>query len=190
MKAEFFGTLDASHIEGKWWRILNPGIAFYSEIYDITIYVPPGFVTDFASVPRWPFTYWLAGGTGNWEACIHDLPYRYGLISRWQSDVIFWEAGQLRIKMREKQTLLLNTGRQIRTHGMTLFVVTMGFFSFKSAPGCLDYRKKNLCKKLQRECNDECPNYYPLWESCVMKGYHPDIIEHHQRFKGLYDCSK
>lgn len=39
------------------------------------ICVPPGYVTDFASVPRIPFIYWLFGGLGDREAVLHDFLY-------------------------------------------------------------------------------------------------------------------
>lgn len=35
--------------------------------------VPTGYITDYASVPRWPFAYWLAGDSGHASATIHDF---------------------------------------------------------------------------------------------------------------------
>lgn len=40
-----------------------------------TIEVPAGFETDFASVPRLPFIYWIFGGMGDEEAVLHDWLY-------------------------------------------------------------------------------------------------------------------
>lgn len=40
--------------------------------------VPQGFETDFASVPRLPFTYLLAGNTSHEAAVIHDWMYADG----------------------------------------------------------------------------------------------------------------
>ena len=39
------------------------------------IVVPEGFITDFASVPRVPIAYLVAGGLGNSAACLHDFLY-------------------------------------------------------------------------------------------------------------------
>lgn len=39
------------------------------------IIVPEGFITDFASIPRWPIIYWLFGGLGNKDATLHDWLY-------------------------------------------------------------------------------------------------------------------
>lgn len=39
------------------------------------IFVPKGFRTDYASVPRLPIIYTLLGNLGNSAACIHDYLY-------------------------------------------------------------------------------------------------------------------
>lgn len=39
------------------------------------IAVPPGYVTDFASVPRLPIVYWIFGGIGDKEGVMHDFLY-------------------------------------------------------------------------------------------------------------------
>ncbi len=39
------------------------------------IVVPKGFQTDFASVPRIPFAFWLFGAIGDEAACLHDYLY-------------------------------------------------------------------------------------------------------------------
>lgn len=48
-------------------------------IYESTtiglILVPPGYVTDFASVPRLPLIYFLFGGQSDEEATLHDYLY-------------------------------------------------------------------------------------------------------------------
>jgi len=38
--------------------------------------VPAGFVTDFASVPRAPIAFWLAGDTAHASAVVHDYLVR------------------------------------------------------------------------------------------------------------------
>jgi hypothetical protein len=176
MNARFFGTLDAQSIEGKWWRLLSP-LGFYSARYDVTLCAPAGFVTDFASVPRIPFAYLLTGNTGHWEAVIHDLPYRFGNFPRLKTDMVFNEAGHVRSAMREDQAPVVRAGRWIRTTGMTAVVLALGRGSFRAKPGCLDDRQP--CNQVCRIDAEKCGRYYPAWRSCVMPGYHPEILKLH-----------
>lgn len=58
------------------------------------IRVPAGFTTDFASVPRLPFAWLIAGGVGNRAAVIHDYLYRTTphTHTRAQADDVFYDA--------------------------------------------------------------------------------------------------
>lgn len=56
------------------WR-LQTDLAYLSELYGMIV-VPAGFETDFASVPRVPIAWWLAGGTADASAVIHDYLVR------------------------------------------------------------------------------------------------------------------
>lgn len=56
------------------WR-LQTDLAYLSELYGMIV-VDAGFETDFASVPRVPFAFWLAGGTAEASAVIHDYLVR------------------------------------------------------------------------------------------------------------------
>ena len=56
------------------------------------ITVPAGFTTDFASVPRLPFAYWLAGNTAPRPANVHDWLYQTKALTRRQADAVFYEA--------------------------------------------------------------------------------------------------
>ncbi|WP_394779081.1 DUF1353 domain-containing protein [Undibacterium sp.] len=58
------------------WRITAPFI-YQSDILGATITVEPGFLTDFASVPRVPFAYWLLGDTSHMAAVIHDWLFHH-----------------------------------------------------------------------------------------------------------------
>jgi hypothetical protein len=176
LNSKFIGNLDARHLEGKWWMLLEP-FAYYSAKFDITICAPAGFVTDFSSVPRWPIIYWFAGGTGNQESVPHDVGYRW-FNERWMFDYMFFEGGQVRSTLRTNQNNLYKIGRFIRTTGMSCGVVIGGFTSLSNLPGCLDYRHKDICKKENRIC-EECDNYYPAWIFCKMTGYQPDILKLH-----------
>lgn len=57
------------------WR-LERRLVFVSRVYG-RINVPPGFETDFASVPRLPFAYWLTGDTAHKSAVVHDFLCRH-----------------------------------------------------------------------------------------------------------------
>lgn len=52
------------------WR-LREDLVYLSEQIGMLI-VPAGFETDFSSVPRMPFAYWLAGDTAHASAVVHD----------------------------------------------------------------------------------------------------------------------
>jgi len=58
----------------------------------ISVTVPAGFVTDFASVPRIPLAYLLTGDTVHAAAVVHDYLYQTHLCSRAEADEIFYEA--------------------------------------------------------------------------------------------------
>jgi hypothetical protein len=176
MESQFYGSLQADHIEGKWWRLSAP-LAFYSERYDITICAPAGLVTDFASVPRLPMAYMFAGGTGHWEAVIHDLMYRFGRPCRSSADQIFFESGRVRSGMRHRQGWVYRAGRWLRSSLMTGAVSLLGGINYEPVPGCLDYRHKDRCG---RECKG-CRRFYPDWKGCVCPGCDPGVLERHRR---------
>lgn len=58
-----------------------------------TYLVPKGFVTDFASVPRLPVVYLLAGNTAHAAAVVHDYLYQTHLTrSKPKADLVFLDA--------------------------------------------------------------------------------------------------
>ena len=73
-------------------RVLLAPLAFSSNLLDRLVIVPEGFVTDFASVPRAPLTYWLFGGIGDEAAVVHDFLYEKGLVPRELADQVYGEA--------------------------------------------------------------------------------------------------
>jgi hypothetical protein len=76
---------------GEW--VLTRPLVYESDVLDARITVPQGFRTDFASVPRLPFVYWLYGGDFCDEAAtIHDFLYSRGAVTRAQADAVFREA--------------------------------------------------------------------------------------------------
>lgn len=73
------------------WR-LNAPLVYYSERLRREITVPKGFLTDFASVPRLPLVYLLAGGEADRAALVHDWLYHSHEVSRANADAILDEA--------------------------------------------------------------------------------------------------
>jgi hypothetical protein len=62
---------------------------------DVTITVPEGFYTDFASVPRIPLVYVACGNMAHEAAVIHDYLYRVDsipVVSKDTADRIFFDA--------------------------------------------------------------------------------------------------
>ena len=76
------------------WR-LRTELAYNSQIHGLII-VPAGYVTDFASVPRLPFAYWLTGDTAHASAVVHDylcsVEYQLCKISWARAAAVFREA--------------------------------------------------------------------------------------------------
>lgn len=91
MKSEFRSELRTEFVDDCDDRLTAP-LVFYSESLDREITVPAGFETDYASVPRLPFAYWLAGGTARKAAVVHDWLYRRGGSTRAEADTVFREA--------------------------------------------------------------------------------------------------
>lgn len=73
------------------WRLTEP-LIYQSDVLGKTITVPAGFVTDFASVPRLPVAYLLAGGEANEAAVIHDYLYHSHDVPRADADAVLEEA--------------------------------------------------------------------------------------------------
>lgn len=72
------------------WKLLGP-LVFLSDIAG-QIAVPAGFVTDFASVPRLPLAFMLAGDTAHKAAVVHDWLYTTHQVDRATADQVFHEA--------------------------------------------------------------------------------------------------
>lgn len=73
------------------WVLLAP-LVYQSDILGRAITAPAGMVTDFASVPRIPVAYLLAGNCGHAAAVIHDLLYTTHEVERDVADAVFREA--------------------------------------------------------------------------------------------------
>ncbi len=91
MTPRFQAPLQVEQLSDSNWR-LTQDLVFESAVLGRNIVVPKGFVTDFASVPRLPFAYLVAGGHAEAPAVIHDYLYRRGGSTRAQADAVFREA--------------------------------------------------------------------------------------------------
>jgi hypothetical protein len=94
MKSAFLSPLCVEQIseDGNGiWQLRDP-LRYASALLNGIISAEKGFVTDFASVPRLPFAWMLAGGVANRAAVIHDLLYQCGNVAREVADSVFLEA--------------------------------------------------------------------------------------------------
>jgi hypothetical protein len=72
------------------WELIDP-LLFESEQFGDVV-VPATFRTNFASVPRLPLVFLLAGDRAHKEAALHDAEYTLHRLTREQADALFLEA--------------------------------------------------------------------------------------------------
>jgi hypothetical protein len=96
--AEFLTPLETECIDDQaaggrgFWKILQP-FQYQSDILGKTITVEPGFLTDYASVPRVPILYDLLGDTAHKAAVIHDwLFHNHSVCDEQTANDVFKEA--------------------------------------------------------------------------------------------------
>lgn len=74
------------------WRFDKP-FRYSSDILGTTITIEPGFLTDYASVPRVPFAYWLFGDSAHAASALHDwLYHHHEVCSEQTANEVFLEA--------------------------------------------------------------------------------------------------
>lgn len=86
----FLTDLDARVITDDRAVLLAP-LIYKSDLIGL-VSVPAGFVTDWASVPRLPFAYMVAGGYAKAPAVVHDYLYDSKICTRAEADAVFNEA--------------------------------------------------------------------------------------------------
>ena len=90
--AKFQTPLEVTRRPDGRWVLLSP-LVYHSDLREIGgVHVPTGFDTDFASVPRLPFMFWLLGDRGHPAAVVHDYLYRKAIVTRSVADAVFYEA--------------------------------------------------------------------------------------------------
>jgi hypothetical protein len=100
MTSDFLTNLNATLISGDQIWELNAPLIYYSELFG-RVYIPAGFQTDLASVPRVPIIYQIWGGRSHHEAVVHDFCYRIGAeFSFEDANKIFLEAMKARVKSK------------------------------------------------------------------------------------------
>jgi hypothetical protein len=81
---------EATGLERATWELVEP-LGYQSPTLAVTVTAPAGFITDFASVPRIPIAYELAGDLAEDCATIHDFCYATGCVSRETADLLLRE---------------------------------------------------------------------------------------------------
>ena len=80
------------------WELVEP-LVYESDYAAMTITVPIGFKTDFASVLRLPVIYLLFGDKAHAPATVHDYLYNTGAVPRKTADAVFYEAMKASTKL-------------------------------------------------------------------------------------------
>lgn len=89
--SEFRSELRVKEITDDKWMLLAD-LIYHSDHLNCVVRVPKGFITDYASVPRLPTIYAIAGGKGTKPAVIHDYLYHHEGHPRADCDAVFLEA--------------------------------------------------------------------------------------------------
>ncbi|WP_433693187.1 DUF1353 domain-containing protein [Paraburkholderia phenoliruptrix] len=76
--------------DGQWELLAD--LIYQSDVAGRRFTVPAGFITNFASVPRIPIVYELAGDTASNAATVHDYLYSTHIVSRSVADSVLREA--------------------------------------------------------------------------------------------------
>ena len=102
MEYRFLTELDVEcHPKNESLWIVQRPMGYYSDLLKWEVWVPTGFVTDLASVPRVPVLFWFWGGRAHREAVLHDYLYRIDsepCVSFMDANRVFLEAMKSRRK--------------------------------------------------------------------------------------------
>lgn len=110
--AKFLSRLAATNLDPDFaggrglWELVEP-LAYESDCAAMTITVPVGFKTDFASVLRLPVIYLLFGDKAHAPATVHDYLYQTGLVQRKLADDVFSEAMKASTKLSAVERFMM-----------------------------------------------------------------------------------
>lgn len=85
MRTQFLNHLKTEELQSGEFRLIEP-LIYHSEYLQKRIIVPTGFITNFMSVPRWPFIYAWLGDKYRRAGALHDYLYQSRLVTRWKAD--------------------------------------------------------------------------------------------------------
>lgn len=85
MKVEFLTKLRTEDVDDGTGVLTDPLVALLDD--EVRITVPRGFKTDYASVPRIPLAYLLAGGIARRASVLHDYLYAKQVDREWADNV-------------------------------------------------------------------------------------------------------
>jgi hypothetical protein len=88
----FLTPLNLQDIDGERFQLLTPLV--YQDVNRRTWSVEPGFVTDFASIPRPQWWRYPKSGPWNRATVLHDWLYAKGGVTRARADGLFLNALQ------------------------------------------------------------------------------------------------
>lgn len=100
-------NLDPDFAGGRGLWELVEELVYESDCAAMTITVPVGFRTDFASVLRLPVIYLLFGDKAHAPATVHDYLYNTGLVPRKLADDVFSEAMKVSTKLSAVERFLM-----------------------------------------------------------------------------------
>ena len=91
--SSFTTPLIVEPINNRQWELIDE-FSYYTNLFDksTTIIVPKGFITDFASVPRFLWSIFPPWDKYGKAAVLHDYLYSYQIFERKICDRIFYEA--------------------------------------------------------------------------------------------------
>lgn len=110
--ARFLSRLAATNLDPDFaggrglWELVEP-LVYESDCAAMTITVPVGFRTDFASVLRLPVIYLLFGDKAHAPATVHDYLYHVGIVPRKLADDVFSESMKASTKLSTVERWLM-----------------------------------------------------------------------------------
>lgn len=84
----------ADYLDDGQWELLA-GLVYQSDVAARTFTAPAGFITKFASMPRIPIVYELAGDTASNAVTVHDYLYSTHIVPRSVADAVSREASDV-----------------------------------------------------------------------------------------------